>query len=134
MIDACLAPLNDLAVEIVLCNTSNRSQVLLHIMLISSVAYTLDTGDLFGLNRGSDTAAPCYLFTAKQSTISVSANAELTIRSGTKQVLELRENAKKHNLESKLSKLSMLPVRTVLHEFPMVGEYPFVDIYAVLRL
>lgn len=59
IIEICLAPFAINAMKDMPCQTKNSKQVLVHTKLTSYVADIFGTEDLLGLERGSETLAPC---------------------------------------------------------------------------
>lgn len=68
IIETCLMPLVDIAINGTPGQTKNSKNVLLHLMLTLCVADISELEDLHDLNGGSKTSVPCYLCTARRGT------------------------------------------------------------------
>lgn len=135
LLKLCFAPLADIAMKGMQCQTKNDKRVLLHLMLTSFVADIPKTKDLLVLKRGLRTPALCYICTAGCYTIPFSTNAELRALSSSNQILKKHGNAStKFKMESTRNKLSMVPVTLVLYTFPMVGFIFLLTYILYLRL
>lgn len=136
-VERSLDPLAYVARKGIAAKSTDRRAYVFHILLCSYLSDIPEAEDMLGVKRGVLTKAPCHNCLVRREDM---ADSTFARRRTLRETLELLENIRiARGTESpgavveQLDERSMLSIRPVLSNFPLVGIHSCVDLYTIFR-